>query len=186
MHVEDSDRETANVLLSEQGIKQGDSIFGISISKNSGNSVLIEKFAEIGDRLAEKYNCRILLIGSMNETSVAEQIAELMKIKPIILTGKTTLRQASAIIERCRLFIGVDGDFTHIAAAMGTPIVSIFGPTNWIQNAPYSEKSIVIKSDMQCSPCQKSYDDEPKCQTYECLSLIDADVIIESVEKLVR
>ncbi|HGJ63847.1 TPA: hypothetical protein ENS27_00495, partial [bacterium] len=86
MHVEDSDREFANKLLLESGISKDDQIFGIytGLDPNNpkGRCWRLDRFAELGDNLIEKYGCRIVVVGGAGETPSAEKLAELMKNKP--------------------------------------------------------------------------------------------------------
>jgi len=190
MHVEESDREFANKLLSESGIKEGDLLFGLftglDLNNPKGRCIPIERFAEIGDRLATKYDGKVIIVGSAGETPTAENIASLMKNKPIILTGKTTLRQLAVVLGKCRLFVGSDGGPMHIASAMETPVVGIFGPTDWVAHAPYGERCLVVKSDLPCSPCHKPHGEGVKCETLDCLKAITVDMVMDAVHQLMK
>jgi heptosyltransferase-2 len=188
MHVEDSDREFADKLLSESGIREGELLFGfytgLDPSNPKGRCWNLDRFAELGDRIVAKYGCKIAVVGGTGETPTAEKLAELMKNKPVILTGKTTLRQVAAIAEKCRMFISSDGGPMHIAAAMGAPVVGIFGPTDWVSHAPYGKKCLVVKSDYPCSPCHKPHGEGVKCDHLSCLDAISVDIVMETVERL--
>jgi len=190
MHVEESDREFADKLLFESGVKEGETIFGIftGLDPNNpkGRCIPIERFAGIGDRLITEYDGKVIIVGGAGETPTAEKISELMKNKPIILTGKTTLRQLASVLEKCRLFVGSDGGPMHIASAMETPVVGVFGPTDWIAHAPYGEKCLVVKSDLPCSPCHKPHEEGVKCETFDCLKAITVDMIMEAVYTLMK
>jgi ADP-heptose:LPS heptosyltransferase len=190
MHVEASDREFANNLLSESGIKEGDLIFGLFTGLDPNNPkrrcIPIERFAEIGNRLITEYDGKVVIVGGAGETPTAERIADLMENKPIILTGKTTLRQLATVTEKFRLFVSSDGGPMHIAAAMETPVVGIFGPTDWVSHAPYGEKCLVVKSDLPCSPCHKPHGEGVKCETLDCLKAITVDMVMEAVEQLMK
>ena len=188
MHVEDSDREFADSLLSESGIGKDDLIFGfytgLDPTNPKGRCWRLDRFAQLGDRLIEKHGCRIVVVGGAGETPTAEKLVGLMKNKPIILTGKTTLRQVATVAEKCCLFISSDGGPMHIAAAMKTPVVGIFGPTDWVSHAPYGEKCLVVKSDYPCSPCHKPHKEMPNCDHFSCLETISVDMVMEAIQQL--
>lgn len=82
-------------------------------------------FVELGRRLETKADCRFVLLGGPGQEAEAEQIQHGLGGKTLNLVGKTTLRQAGAVLKRCRLFIGSDSALMHIAAAAGKPVVMI-------------------------------------------------------------
>lgn len=190
MHVEDSDREFADKLLLDEGIDKNDLVFGLYTgldpSNPKGRCWHLDRFAELGDRIIEKYKCKIIIVGGAGEKPTAEKLSELMQNKPVILTGKTTLRQVAAVAERCRLFISSDGGLMHVASAMGVPVIGIFGPTDWVSHAPYGKKCLVVKSDYHCSPCHKPHREMAKCDHFSCLENISVDMVIEAVNNVLN
>ncbi|MBD3184484.1 hypothetical protein GF312_19530 [Candidatus Poribacteria bacterium] len=96
-----------------------------------------EKFAELGNRLLTEYpDARLLLFGGLNEKRLRFDIYNMMNIKPIVIDG-TTIREAAALISKCNVFVSNDSGLMHVAAAMKTPTVAIFGPTNPVATSPY-------------------------------------------------
>lgn len=188
MHVEEEDRTNAGKMLFEAGVKEEDLLFGFHTGLDpdhpKGRCWPIERFAELGDMLVANYGGTIVIVGGSEETPTAWAIADVMKNKPIILTGRTTLRQVAAVIEKCSIFISNDGGPMHIAAAVRTPVIGIFGPTDWTCHAPYGEKCSVVKSDLPCSPCHKPHGSGVKCQSLDCLNSISVDMVIEAVRRL--
>ena len=101
----------------------------------------------------------------------------------IDLSGKTTIKELAAISEASDLFIGVDSAPMHIAAAVGTPVIALFGPTGkeWM---PYGLGNIVISKDMPCKPCKKGM-----CEGIElrdCMTAIKPDDVKEAVNKILK
>jgi len=140
-------------------------------------------YVEIISRLSNNHN--ILILGSKEDVEVSNAIKKDMSCPVIDLTGKTTLCQAAALLQRCRLFVGSDSSLLHIAAAMSTPTVSIFGPTNPEFFAPKGEKNIVIKSKADCSPCF-TYGKSPKCEDNICMKSIRAEDVLSVVNELLN
>ena len=100
----------------------------------------LKKFAKLGDILIKKYKMKILLFGDKNDLEIAKKIKGLMKSRVEDLTGKTSIREAASLIRQCNLFIANDSALMHISAAVGTPTVAIFGPTNPKKLAPEGVK----------------------------------------------
>jgi heptosyltransferase-2 len=96
-----------------------------------------------------------------------------MKIPPVNLCGKTTLRQAVSIIDRCHLFVTNDSGLMHVAGALNIPLVAIFGSTNPVTTAPCGSKSHIVRVPMDCSPCLK-----PSCpEDHRCMTEISVDQV---------
>lgn len=111
------------------------------------------KFAAVVDHLHDEYTAEIILVGAKGDNS--DSVKGLMKTSPTDLTGKTSLPELAGILAKSDLFIGADSGVMHIAAAAGTPVIAVFGPSNpdaWSPWTPRS-KSIVVRSAPECSPC---------------------------------
>lgn len=90
-----------------------------------------EHYALVGDRLSETLGARVVLFGTDAERKAAEAVEAAMRHKPLMLAGKTKLREAMALISCCELWLGNDGGLLHLAAGVGLPTVGIFGPTKF-------------------------------------------------------
>jgi heptosyltransferase-2 len=190
MHIEDEDRAAAGKILQDAGVQEGDLLVGIHAGLGSddpkGRCWPMDRFARLGDILMGDYSAKLLIVGGPAEISVASGIVSTMEDKPVILAGKTTLRQTAAVIEKCHLFISNDGGPMHIAAAVGTPVIGIFGPTNSVRYGPYGENCFVVKSDLPCSPCHEPHSPEIECQSLDCLKAISVDMVMEAASPLLR
>lgn len=92
-----------------------------------------------------------------------------------------SLQELAALIKKSDVLVTNDSGPMHIAAAVGTPVVALFGPTEPARTGPYTENCIVIKKEMDCSPCFRS-----RCtkKSFECMEFITVDEVFEAVKKL--
>jgi heptosyltransferase-2 len=111
-----------------------------------------ERYAALADRLAES-GATVALIGSPGELDVSNQVCEHARHRPIMLTGKTTVAEAAAIISLADVLITNDTGPAHIGAALNTPMLVIFGPTNPLTTYPYSSNAEIIRHPPDCAPC---------------------------------
>ena len=113
-----------------------------------------ESFAQIADRFCEKWNAQVLLFVGPNERQLQKQVASLMHQQPICVK-EDDLCQVAALIAACDFYIGNDTGPMHIAVAVGTPAIAIFGSTNHQRSSPYGEEHIVVHSGIElgCNPC---------------------------------
>jgi len=141
-----------------------------------------ERFAEVADRLSADPGCRVLLFGSEGDRQSVEAVQKSAGCGPVSLAGKTGLREAIALIARCRLFISNDSGLMHVAGALGVPTVAIFGSTNPAATSPPGARSIVIWKGVPCSPCLKQ-----ECPTdFRCMNEVTADEVYEKARKLIK
>jgi len=143
-----------------------------------------ERFARLADELIEKYKASVMIFGGADEVSLACEIKDLMNSNPILMAGKTTLTQAAALIEECRLFISNDSGLMHVACAVNTPTLGIYGPTNYKRTGPYSDSSIIIRRGLDCSPCYKR--EKVKCKRLDCFKFITVEDVFEAVKSLME
>ncbi|HXJ92125.1 MAG TPA: lipopolysaccharide heptosyltransferase II [Terriglobia bacterium] len=113
----------------------------------------MERFAELGDRLVGALGADVLVFGSKDERPLAEAVARAMQRTPLVLAGTTTLRQWMALTGLCRLVVANDSGAMHVTAAMGVPVVAIFGSTDARATGPLSPWARVVRQSVECSPC---------------------------------
>ncbi len=143
-----------------------------------------ERFARLADALIDRYKAAVMIFGGADEVSLAGEIKALMNSNPILMAGKTTLTQAAALLEKCRLFISNDSGLIHVACAVHTPVIGLYGPTNYKRSGPYLDSAIIIRKELGCSPCYKR--GKIKCKRLDCFKLITVEEVLESVESLLR
>ena len=113
------------------------------------------KWAEIIDWLWEEFGISAIIVGAPEERLKAKTLIHQCKHKVFNLAGKTTLKELAGILSLSSLHLGVDSAAPHIAAATGTPTITIYGPSNWQDWAPIGDKHRVILPDMDCVPCRE-------------------------------
>jgi lipopolysaccharide heptosyltransferase II len=114
---------------------------------------LPERYADLADRLIGALNADVLIFGSQAERPLAENIARMMSHTPILVTGETTLREFMALLAQCRVVVTNDSGPMHLAAALGLPVVAIFGSTDERATGPIGSLARVVKHPVACSPC---------------------------------
>jgi ADP-heptose:LPS heptosyltransferase len=112
-------------------------------------------------------------VGTSADQLEANQVAEALGTRAINLCGETSVGELGAVLERCAVTIANDGGVAHLSAAVGTPVVSIFGPSN--DRAWRPLLGTVVASNIACRPC--FYRDFERglpggCATRECLALV--------------
>jgi ADP-heptose:LPS heptosyltransferase len=104
-----------------------------------------ERYARVADRLVKERGIRILILWGPDERLLADRIARSMSEKAVI-APETDLKQLTVLIKRCRLLVTGDTGPLHIAAALGVPTVSLFGPSDPARNGPYGQNHAVVQS----------------------------------------
>jgi heptosyltransferase-2 len=139
-----------------------------------------ERYAQLADRLAES-GATVALIGSPGELEVSKQVCEYARHRPIMLTGKTTVAEAAAIISVADVLVTNDTGPAHIGAALQTPTLVIFGPTNPLTTYPFSESAEIIRSAPDCAPCMLR-----DCPIdHRCMTAITSEQVFERASVLI-
>jgi heptosyltransferase-2 len=111
-----------------------------------------ERYATLADRLAQS-GVDVVLIGSPGESDVSQEVCKHAQHQPIVLTGKTTVAEATAIIRIADVLVTNDTGPAHIGAALRTPTLVIFGPTNPLTTYPFASSAEIIRRAPECAPC---------------------------------
>jgi ADP-heptose:LPS heptosyltransferase len=143
----------------------------------------VERFADVASRLARERGATIVLTGSPSDEALVH-IAQrrLRSFKVVDVSGALDLLTFAAVLQRLDLFITGDTGPMHLAAAMGTPSVAVFGPSDPIRYAPRGERHRVVRVDLPCSPCNRIRRPPSRCvgHTPDCLASIDVDRVFEA------
>ena len=137
-----------------------------------------EAFADLCLRLAEG-GCRVVLTGAEAEGEYLEGVRVKAKGKVKNLGGRTTLRDLACLYGLADVVVTTDSGPMHIAAAVGTPVVALFGPTDPARTGPYGEGHRVIRRNLPCAPCFRKV-----CRNNRCLTEIEAGEVLREVEGL--
>lgn len=134
-----------------------------------------DKFAELGDRIRRELGIGVILTGG--EAGPLEMIKARMKTAAVNLGGQTTLRELASLYRDASLVITTDSGPMHLAAAVGTPVVALFGPTDPARTGPYGRGHRIVRRELTCSPCFRKRCKAPRCMT---------DITVEDVFSAVK
>jgi heptosyltransferase-2 len=112
-----------------------------------------ERFAAVAQRAASELGCGVAVLGTAAERPLAQRIGGLLDVPVADLCGRTTLPDLVGVLSRLRLLLSNDSGAMHVAAALGTPVVAVFGPTDWRETAPVGGAHRLVREPVHCSPC---------------------------------
>ena len=175
LDVPEGNRQSAAEFLRFNGVKP-DSLrvaIGAGASYGSAKCWPPDRFAELANRLQAQSGTDIILFGTLAEAPVSSAIAAGMHRAPIDLTGKTAINDLPALLSQCHLFIGNDSGAMHVAAAVGLPVVAVFGPTDPRGTAPVTPRCSIVQERPYCSPCFLR-----RCPTdHRCMTRVTPDAV---------
>lgn len=142
----------------------------------------VEGFAELVRRLTQaRLNTRFLILGGRDDQPLGAQISAAAPGRCLDLTGRTTLPEMIEWVRRCDMIVTNDTGPMHVAAAMGRPVVGLFGPTEPRRTGPYRQMHGVLRNPLPCAPCMES-----RCafeRPLECLRGIGVETVFQAVHQ---
>jgi len=144
-----------------------------------------ERYAQLCNRINRHFQLPILILGASNEKELADKIISGLNFVPTNLVAQLSLRELAALLSKTRLFLCNDSAPMHMAAAMKTATVAIFGPSKPEETKPYGNISRVVEKDF---PCRRICD-ESNCKhiSYqECMRAISVDDVFDAVNELLQ
>jgi heptosyltransferase-3 len=139
------------------------------------------RWAEVMDALWREFEIATIIVGAPSEKSRADKIVRRCHKGVYSLAGETSLIELAGVLCLSGLHLGVDSAAPHIAAAVGTPTVTIYGPSSWRDWAPVGDGHRVIVPDMDCVPCQKKGCDGS--ERSRCLETLDSGEVLRTVRE---
>lgn len=183
LYLSQNDRLRANALLTEAGIFPGTKIVTVNpFSRWKYKEWDNAKWGEVIDRLWEARRIPTVLIGSPEESAGCQEIVAGREGRTISLAGKTTLGELAAVISMSSIHLGVDSAAPHIAAALGTPTVTIHGPTDWRAWRIVDEHHRVVSATMDCVSCNMMGCNNSGKSL--CMEQIYADAVLDAAEAI--
>ena len=176
--------DRANELLERRGVERENPL--VVVAPGSTNSRAkrwtAESFAEVCDRLRRDLAASVVLMGSSGDATVSRRVRELAGENITDITGETDVSTAAAILERADLLISNDMGLAHLAPAVGTETIVIFGPTNPVTTRPYSRKATVMTASVECSPCMLR-----DCPIdHRCMTRITPDAVFDQARRVLQ
>ncbi|MFH1189438.1 MAG: lipopolysaccharide heptosyltransferase II [Candidatus Omnitrophota bacterium] len=176
------DDAMAKKFLAENWVKPDQRLVGINVRASArwaSKNWPAGQITELCDRLAKEFNARAVLTGSGDDAGRAGDIAASARSKPIVAAGRTTIMELSALMKLLRVFVTPDSAPMHVASAVGTPFVALFGPTDPARHvAPSKDYAVLSKAgELKCGPCYK-----PECRRrISCMRKITVDEVIDAL-----
>jgi len=176
--------EAARDVLQRRGV--AGNLRTVALAPGSTNSNakrwIPHRFAKLNDRLQAEMNCNVILLGSMDDKEISQTVSSLSRHRPVDLTGETDIEGATAILGEIDLLISNDMGLAHLAPAVGTETLVIFGPTNQITTRPFSENAFIISANVECSPCMLR-----DCPIdHRCMTRISVDEVFEKAKAILN
>ena len=172
----DHDRK-ANELFAKAGWRTGDlKVIVHAAASLPAKQWPLDRFAEVLRSLRDNQGARFVYTGAKADAGLYEEIERLGPFGGLNLCGVTTVRENIAVYRACDLFFGVDSGPMHMAAAVGTPVVALFGPTDERKWGPWGEGHVVISRRLPCYPCKPHL-----CRDHQCMEQITAAEALAAV-----
>ncbi len=143
-----------------------------------------ERFVQLAKIIASSGIWQLIFLGGPGERGLSEEICGAVRSPTYNLAGKLTLGQLAALMERFSVVIGNDSGPLHVAAAVGTPTVTLFGPTSPVRTRPYGDRAMVLQTRMTCSPCYPQL--RQGCGNPVCLLDIEVDQVWQCLERFFK
>lgn len=165
--------ENAGVDLSKKTVA-----LGVGSTNSRAKRWHAESYARLNDLLQTDLNANVVLVGAKDEADVSNEVFAKSEKKPIILTGKTNLAQAVAVLNEVDLLVSNDMGLAHIAPATDTKTLVIFGPTNELTTQPVGSE--IIRKMPECAPCMLR-----ECPIdHRCMTQISPEEVFQKAAEL--
>jgi heptosyltransferase II len=155
LHVPDAARQHGMQMLVEAGARPLARRIAVGAGASYGSAKCWppERFATALNEFQSQTDVEVILFGTPGEAAVSGAIAADLRRPPIDLTGKTSIADLPGLLSQCHLFLGNDSGAMHVAAAVGLPVVAVFGPTDPEGTAPVTPHASIVQQKPYCSPC---------------------------------
>jgi heptosyltransferase-2 len=154
----------------------------IALSRRWGN----DKWASVANGLHSEFSSLMLAFcGGPDEVDIFKAIEPQLQFQPLNFIGRLTLKQLAWLMTEAVLYIGLDTGTTHLAAAMGTTVLALYGPNTPAKWGPYGTQHHVIYKALPCSPCTKQYLGQVStCQNNICMQTINTEDVLSEARKI--
>ena len=180
--VTDGERAEIASRLASLGLEPGAPIVAINPGATFGSAKrwYPDRFAAVADALSEEWGAAIVVIGTPAEAPLAGEIEAAARRGVVNLAGKTTVREMMALLSLSAFLVTNDSGPMHIGAALGVPLVAIFGPTDWRRTSPWTSLAKVVRVEIDCSPCRLRVCD----RGHECMLGVTPEMVVDAARQL--
>ncbi|MFA6349633.1 MAG: lipopolysaccharide heptosyltransferase II, partial [Candidatus Omnitrophota bacterium] len=187
MPIKPESEEVVKQLLEKEGVAESDELLAVHAGASCISKIWpAERFAGVAEKLAKSRGMKVVIVAGPKDVNVSNDMVKRMSVPVVNLAGKTSVSQLASVLKRCRLFISNDSGPVHIASAVGTPVISIFGrnqkglsPKRW---GPVGDRDKVLHKKTDCIECLAH-----NCtRGFLCLNSITVDEVVEAAEKILN
>ncbi len=184
--VEGADRERVDRLLAENNVRGDELLIALHPGSAEMKRWPKENYAALADLLTRGRRARVLLVGGPDERELCREVARLMQSTPIVAAGLLTVKQTANAVRGCDLFVGNDSGPMHLAAALATPTIGLFGPTDRVKNRPWGprNRTIIMGGKTACAPCYKNGEIPCIYDTNRCMAEISVQDVYDRARSL--
>ena len=178
--VSEQERQTVAVLLKTEGCDQSKKLVAINpVAQWETKLWDNAKFAALADYLVEQYDVTVVFSGGPADKPIVADIRSRMKTPSLNLVGRTSLKDLAALYEQAACLVSTDTGPMHLGAAVGIPVVALFGPTAPWRTGPFGDGHRIVRVTVDCAPCFKR-----TCDPHQCMAKITIDQVIAGIEQL--
>src|SRR5262249_44825619 len=187
MHLRPEDREFTQRFLKESGAMGARLLIGFQPGTSATmrwKQWPVDRYRTVIERLIDsREDLRVMLFGSASEAQMISEMSRGLGQRVLVAAGQTTVKEAAALIEACDLLVCNDSGLMHVAEAVGTPVLAIYGPTDFNRTSPLAAGNTIIRHELPCSPCFKLEGDDQvrACPHHDCLMTITVDEVFNSL-----
>lgn len=183
LYLSTEDRHYAAELFASRGLDKHPVVALNPGASHPVNRWSTARFAALADRVSNELNAAVIIVGGPGDTPLAHEIDSQSRSHPLILTGTTTLLQLGAVLEKSAVLVSGDTGPMHMATAMRTPVIALFGAADPARTGPTGSGNRIIQAaGLDCVPCRSR-----KCgnsRYLECMERITVDDVFEAIKKM--
>lgn len=182
LHVGAEDAKRAEEKLRGLGGRAGVARIAVGAGASYGSAKCWppERFAQALNHLQRERDAEVVLFGTPTENEVSAAIQAGLARPALDLTGKTQIAELPALLSRCSAFLGNDSGAMHVAAAVGLPVLAVFGPTDPLGTAPVTPRCTIVQEKPYCSPCFLR-----RCPTdHRCMTAVEPEMVSQHLLRI--
>lgn len=182
-----ADRDYASALIDRWRVEADTPM--VCIHPGSGAASKLwraDSWAKVGDKIAAEFGAKIVFTGTRSEAALIAESAAGMSAEAVRIAGETTVGQLAALYARARAVLGPDSGALHLAAAVATPTVALFGPADPAEFAPWGDRRRheVVTAEIGCRPCRILDWRDDDAEFHPCVRDISAQQVLEAVRRV--
>ena len=179
------DADAVALYLTHQGVTESEKLIVLAPMTTWPTKCWpLENYKALGDALQGRLTCRVIVIGSGKERERLLSLAAEMSCDPILIAGELTFRQMAALVDRADLLVSGDTGPMHVASALKTPQLALFGPTSPRWYGPLSSTAISLMHPVPCGPCDQKFCPNTGEDFEKCMRLITVEEALDAATSL--